>query len=183
MRIIDNVIFKVSGALHFSILDAHSGFWQVELDEDSSKLCTFNTPWGRYWWKMLPFGLTCSGDVFQGKMDTVFRMLDGLSRIADDTVMHGKSEAEHDQHIINVLDTAKENNTRFNQNKCQFKVHETSFFGLMWTPNGLRPDDNKVKAIRDMPHPTNLAELQSFMGMINYLNRFSPGLAQASRPL
>ena len=183
VRTIDDVIPKVSGASHFSILDARSGFWQVELDDESSKLCTFSTPWGKYRWKRLPFGLTCSGDVFQEKMDTVFGKLDGLSGIADDTFVYGKSEVEHDQHILNILDTARDNNVRFNPDKFQFKVDQTSFFGFTWTPDGLRADDLKIKAIRDMPSPQSLSELQTFMGMVNYLNRFSPVITQTSEPL
>jgi len=183
VRTIDDVIPKVSGSTHFSILDARSGFWQVSLDEESSRLCTFNTPWGKHRWTRLPFGLTCSGDVFQEKMDMVFGRLEGLSGIADDTFVYGTGEAQHDQHILTILDTARENNVRFNPDKFQFKVKEASFFGLTWTPDGIRPGETKIKAIRDMPSPKNLTELQCFLGMINYLNRFSPILAQVSEPV
>jgi len=182
VRTID-VILKVSGSTHFSILDAHSGFWQVHLDEESSRPCSFNTPWGKYRWTRFPFGLTCSGDVFQEKMDMVFSKLEGLSGIADDTFVYGIGKAQHDQRILNVLDTARENNVRFNPDKFQFKVNKVSFFRLTWTPEGIRPDENKTKAIRKMPPLKNLAELQCFMGMINYLNRFSPIIAQTSEPL
>ena len=117
-------------------------------------------------------------------MDTVFGKLDGLSGITDDTFVYGKSEAEQDQHILNVLDTARDNNMRFNPDKFLFKKDEMSFFGFTWTPNGLRADDHKIKAIRDMPSPQNLTELQTFMGMVNYLNRFlDPILAQTSESL
>ena len=134
VRTIDDVIPKVSGASHFSILDARSGFWQVELDDESNKLCTFSTPWGKYRGKRLPFGLSCSGDMFQEKMDNVFGNLDGLSGIANDTFVYGKSEAEHDRHILNVLDTARENNIRFNPGKFQFKVDQTSLFWVYVDP-------------------------------------------------
>ena len=72
---------------------------------------------------------------------------------------------------------------KFNPDKFQFKVEETSFFGLTWTSQGLKPDDEKVRCIVDMQPPQNLTELQSFMGMINYLNRFSPVISQISDPL
>ena len=185
VRTIDDVIPKVSGASHFSILGARSGFWQVELNDESSELCTFSTPWGTYRWKRLPFGLSCSGDMFKEKMDNVFGNLDGLSGIANDTFVYFKNEAERDRHILNVLDTARENNIRFNPDKFQFKVHQTSFFGFTWTPDGLRADDHKMKAVRDMPSPQNVAELQTFMRMVNYLNRFSPIMAETpwSQPL
>ncbi len=183
VRTVDDVIPKVQGATHFSILDARNGYWMVKIDEASSRLCTFNTPWGKYRWTRLPFGLTVSGDVFQEKMDGTFGKLEGISGIADDTFVHGNSEATHDQHIINILDTARVNNIKFNPDKFQFKVQEATFFGLKWSPLGLRPDEKKIAAITEMDPPRNLTEMQSFMGMINYLNRFSPILAHVSEPL
>ena len=183
VRSIDDVIPKVGGATHCSILDARSGYWQVKIDEESSKLCTFNTPWGKYRWTRLPFGLTCSGDVFQEKMDYIFGDLGGVSGIADDTFIFGDSETKHDNHILNVLDLARQNNIRFNPDKFQFKVAEASFFGLKWTPEGLKVDEKKVQAIVNMQPPKDLKGIQSFMGMINYLNRFSPVLAQTAEPI
>ena len=84
-------------------------------------------------------------------MDTNFGKLGGLSGIADDTFIYGKSEAEHDQHILDVLDTARENNIRFNPDNFQFNVEETSFFGFTWTPGEIKPDDHKIRTIRDTP--------------------------------
>ena len=103
VRTFGDVITQVSDATHFSLLDARSGFWQVELDDGSSRLCMFNTPWGKCWWSWLPFRLIVSGDVFQEKMDLVFGELEGVTGIADDTFV-SLSEAYHYQHIINVLD-------------------------------------------------------------------------------
>ena len=90
-------------------------------------------------------------------MDIVFGKLEGLSGIVDDTFIYGIGEAQHDQDILNILDTARENNVRFNPDKFQFKVN--------------------------MHPPKNLADLQSFIGMINYLNRFSSIIAQTSEPV
>ena len=129
-RTVDDVIPQVSGSTLFSILDARSSYWQVTLDKESSRLCTFSTPWGKLRWNQLPFGLTCSRDIFPEKMNTVFGQLDGLTGIADDTFVYGKSENDHHQHILNTLDTARENNVKFKPGKFQFKVKETSFFRL-----------------------------------------------------
>ena len=180
---IDYVIPQVSASTHFTILDARSGYWQVKLDKESSRLCTFNTPWGKYHWTRLPFGLTCSGDVFQEKMDSVFGPVDGVTDIADDTFTYGKSKRDHDNHLINVLETARKNNVKFNPDNFQFKVPEASFFGMKWTAEALRVDENKVQSIVTMEPPKDVKELQSLLGMINYLNRFSPILAQTSQPI
>ena len=116
-------------------------------------------------------------------MDTVFGKLDGLSGIAHDPFIYGKSEQEHDQHILNVLDTQGDNNLRFNPDKVPFKVDQTSLSGFTCTPDRRRAGDLKIKAITDMPSLQNLAELQTFMKMVHYLNRFSPITAEALEPL
>ncbi|KAK3741169.1 hypothetical protein QZH41_002994 [Actinostola sp. cb2023] len=116
-------------------------------------------------------------------MDYIFGDLGGVSGIADDTFIFGDSETKHDNHILNVLDLARQNNIRFNPDKFQFKVAEASFFGLKWTPEGLKVDEKKVQAIVNMQPPKDLKGIQSFMGMINYLNRFSPVLAQIAEPI
>ena len=97
--------------------------------------------------------------------------------------MCGKGETDHDQHILNTLDTARENIVKFNPDKFQLKIEEKSLFGLTWTSEGLKLDDKKVKCIVDIQPPQNLTELKSFMGMIDYLNRSSPVIAQISDPL
>ena len=106
MRTIDDVIPKVSGSTHLSILDASSGFSQVNINEKSSRLCIFNSPWGKYIWKRLPCGLARIGDVFQEKMDMVFGKLEGLSGIADDTLVYCMDKAQHGQLIRNVHNAA-----------------------------------------------------------------------------
>ena len=105
-----------------------------------------------------------------------------FSGIVDDTFIYGTSEASHGEHILNVLDTARKNN-RFSSEKFQFKVVEASFLGLKWTPEGLNANDKKVEAIANMQPPKDIKELMSFLGMVNYLNRFSPVLAQISQTI
>ena len=116
-------------------------------------------------------------------MDEAFCNLSGVTGIADDIVIFGKSETDHDNNLIKLLDRAKENNVRFNIEKLQFKIPETKFFGHVWTKDGLKPDPEKVRAITNMQPPQNVQDLQSYLGMINYLNRFNPSLAKLSAPL
>ena len=129
-----------------------------------NRLVIYDKLWYRS--KRQPFALTCSGDVFQEKMDKAFGNLDGLSGTANDTFVYGKSVEEVDKQIMNVLDAAQSDNIRFNPNKFLFKEDQISF-RVHVDPNGLRADDLSIEAIRDMPFPQNLAELHTFMGMIN----------------
>jgi len=87
----DDILPKQNGAKYFSILDARSGYWDIELDEESSYYTTFTTPFGRYWFLRLPFGLVCAQDIFQKKVDKTFADLPGVTGIADDIVIVGYS--------------------------------------------------------------------------------------------
>ena len=106
-----------------------------------------------------------------------------MTGIADDTFIFDTIETNHDDHILSVLNTARKNNIRFNPEKFQFKVAEASFLGMKWTPKGLKVDEKKVQAMAKMQPPKDIKEIQSLLGMVNYLNWFSPVLAQISQPI
>ena len=75
---VDEVLAQLSGAAVFSKLDANSGFWQIPLSPESHPLTTFLTPFGRYWFNKLPFGISSAPEVFQSRMNTVLNGLDGV---------------------------------------------------------------------------------------------------------
>ena len=117
------------------------------------------------------------------KDDRVLRLLEGIHRIADDILTHGKTEIQHDGRLLTLLETARMNNLSLNPDKIQFKFTDCKFFRHRLTPEGLKPDPEKVKAIADMKPPQSMQSLQSFNGMVNYLKRFSPVLTELSEPL
>ena len=182
-RTMDDVLPELAGSKFFSLLDAKSGFWHIPLDHESSMLTTFNTPWGKFRWLRLPFGLTVSGDVFQERLDRVLRSIPNTTGIADDVLSHGKTATAHDAAVITLLETARANNLTFNAKKFVFRSQDCPFFGGNLTSDGFKVDPKKVKAITEMSPPTNLQELQSYLGLVNYLNRFSGKLADLSAPL
>ena len=96
MPTVEEVAHEFAHSCFFTKLDAHHGYWSIVLDQDSSLLTTFNSPFGRYCFLQLPFGLVCSQDIFQKKMDQILKECQGCIRITDDITMHGSTEAEHD---------------------------------------------------------------------------------------
>ena len=182
-KTVDEVVTKLNGAKFFTIVDAKKGYWHVPLDEESSYLTTFSTPFGRYRFKRLPFGLVVSQDVFQKQLDTAFEGLDSVTGIADDTFVYGSSEVEHDRNLTKLMERAQQKVVVFNEDKVQFKCKKVSFFGHTWTPQGIKPDNKKVSAIIDMKPPEDTKSLQSFLGLVNYLTRYSGRLATLSAPL
>ena len=108
---IEEVTYKFQGATMFSKLDARSRFWSVRLDDESKLLTTFNSPFGRYCFNRLPFGLKTSQDIFQRAMDESLEGLPGEVSVADDIVVfqkNPKNNQEHDQNLHSLMHQARE---------------------------------------------------------------------------
>ena len=89
MKTVEEVAARMPNAKLFSTVDASSELWQVKLDHESAKLCTFNTPFGRYMFKRLPFGISSAQDVFQAVMTEMFEDIDGVEVVVDDVIVWG----------------------------------------------------------------------------------------------
>ena len=146
---IEEVVASMPQAKVSSVLDTTSGYWQVKLDEASSKLCTFNTPYGRYRFTRLPFGM---------KMLKV-----SVKAIADDILISGKDDDEHDARLKQELNRAREVNLKFNAKKCRIRQQEVPYVGHGLSKEGLKPDPEKIRAVQQMQPPKNTKELQSFL--------------------
>ena len=109
--------FLKNDAKFFTLVDAKKGYWHVPLDEASSYLTTFSTPFGRFRFLRLPFGLTVAQDVFQKQLDSA---LEGLSGVTD-TFVFGPTENEHDRNLANLMERARQKGIVFNKEKVQFK--------------------------------------------------------------
>ena len=103
MKTVEDVLTRLPGAKIFSTLDATSGFWQIPLDEESSFLTCFNTPFGRYRFQRLPFRIKSAPEVYQRVMEELFDDIEGCEVIADDIMVWGRDEEEHDQRLKKVL--------------------------------------------------------------------------------
>jgi len=181
----DDIYHKLAKAKFFSVVDLKKGYWQIPLDEESSYLTTFNTPFGRFRFTRVPFGITVSGDAFQRKIDSVYNRLNMVTGIADDMLIWGEKEdgSDHDLAFTEFMQTTRANNLKLNYDKIQYKTKSVSFFGERYTTDGHRPADDKVKAILEMKTPTDVAGVQTFMGTIQFLAKYSPRVAELSEPL
>ncbi|XP_048589536.1 uncharacterized protein K02A2.6-like [Nematostella vectensis] len=182
-KTVDEVVTQLSDAEYFTLIDAKKGYWHVPLDNESSYLTTFGTPFGRFKFTRLPFGLVVSQDIFQRQLGSALEGLNGVTGIADDIFVYGSTEEEHDRNLTDLMGRAQEKGIVFNAEKLQFKCNEVSFFGHTWSPEGVRPDNKKVSAILDMEAPKDTKNLQSFLGLVNYLTRYSGQLATLTAPL
>jgi hypothetical protein len=106
---------------------------------------TFNSPHGRYHFLRFPFGLICAQDIFQKKVDEAFGDLPGVTGIADDIVISGKTRDEHDKNLKAVMELAQETGVRFNPDQRQIARTELSFLGHTISATGLKPDPEILK--------------------------------------
>ena len=183
LRTIDEVIANMPNAKYFSKLDAVTGFWQIRLDEASSKLCTFNTPYGRYRFTRMPFGIKSAPEVFQKVMSQMVLDIEGAEAIIDDILVLGATQEEHDQRLKRVLDRSKEYNLKLNRGKCEIKRTEVKYVGHLLTAEGVKPDPEKIRAVETMKKPENKQELLTFLGFIQYLGKFMPRMSDVSSSL
>ena len=157
---IDDCKAKLKGSQYFSSLDANRGFWMIPLDEFLSKLCTFNTPFGRFRFLRLPFGINAAPEIFHSEMVKHFGDIKGVIIYIDDFLIHASTKEEHDAILSKVLERARSIGIKFNKDKCNFHLSEIKFIGHIFNKNGVKPDNDKIKSIVELPPPTNITELQ-----------------------
>ena len=179
----EEMMAQFSNAKVFSKLDAYSGFWQIKLDEESSKAVTFITPFSRYRFLRLPFGISMAPEAFHRKIHCLFEDLEGVDTMMDDIIVWGSTREEHDERLRKVLEKARSVNLKFNPDKCEFGLTELTYLGDVLCKEGIKPDPKKTEAIFDMPRPECKADIQRFMGMVNYNNKFIPDVSTRSAPL
>ena len=186
---IDDILPDLSQARCFSVLDAKNGFWHVRLDEPSSMATTFGSPWGRYRWLRMPFGISPAPEEFQRRINTALEGLPGVKVIADDIRVLGcgktdeKANQDHDTNLRELMVRCKAKGIKLNIDKIQLQLKEVSYMGHRITAEGLKIDPEKTRAIRDMPAPTDKQGVQRLLGMVNYVQKFAPKLAEITTPL
>ena len=128
-------------------------------------------------------GTKFSQDAYQMKMDQILEGLDGIIAIYDDITIYGKYDDDHDANLIALMEHAKQTGLAFNSQKCFIGQEEVSFFSVTFGKNGMSPDPMKIQGILEMPAPQDATQLQSFLGMVNFMHPFIPHLSENTAPL
>ena len=165
-RSVDEITAKLQGMTVFTIVDFKKGYWMVVLHPDSRRLTCMALPFGRFQWTQLPMGTVVAQDIFQSKMDAIFI---GMEGIADDMIIAGKDGMEHNRNFLAFMEKCMETTSLL----TQFKQSQVSFYCLIWSEHRISPDPKKIQALKHMEFPPDKETMRSFLGMINYLNRYS----------
>ena len=179
---VDEITAKLQGMTVFTTVDFKKGYWMVVLHPESRKLTCMALPCGRFQWTRLPMGTVVAQDIFQSKLDFIFISMEGVTGIADDMVIAGRDKMEHDRNFLAFMEKCMSNNLTLNLKKIQFKQSQVSFYGH-WSKHSISPDPKKIEALNHMEFPPDKEIVRSFLGMINYLNRYSVLGAHLAAPL
>ncbi|GFQ97055.1 retrovirus-related Pol polyprotein from transposon opus [Trichonephila clavata] len=160
----DALVTKLKGGKVFTILDAKNGFWQLPLDEESSYITTFCTPWGRYRFLVLPFGLNSAPEEFQKAMDEIYEEDEDINPYFDDIALGSSTVEEHCRLLLRTLLKARKANLKLNELKTQLSQTSINYLGHVLLDEGIKPDPKKIRAIEQFATPNCREDLQRFLG-------------------
>ncbi|UYV71234.1 K02A2.6-like, partial [Cordylochernes scorpioides] len=183
MPVVEHMLGQLGEARFFSKLDANSGFHQIPLGPDCQHLTTFITPFGRYKYCRMPFGISLAPEYFQRVMSIILQGMDGVMCYLDDILIFASDSKTHDRILRLVLRKLKEAKVTLNKAKCVFGVPRINFLGHILDEDGIRPDPAKIEAVAKMPAPTDVHGVRRFLGMVNHLGRFVENLSEIVAPL
>ena len=179
----EEIFSKLAGAKYFTTLDAAAGFWQIPLHASSSDLTTFITPFGRFRFTRLPFGLSSGPEVFQRAMQHVLQKRDGVACFIDDILIWGSSKEEHDKRLRQVMERLRVCNVRLQPEKCKFRQSSITYYGHTLTQKGVAVSRDRLRAITEMKRPASKEEVRRLLGLVAYVPKFLPRHSQESAPL
>ena len=182
---IDTLLDQLQGATVFSTIDLQQGYYQLRIDKADHAKTAFVTPLGLYEFKVLPFGLANAPAVFQQAMHHIFHKQVGKSVLVylDDILVFSKNEAEHLQHLREVLGILRQQKLYCRLHKCQFNQTEISYLGHIVSEEGIRPNPEGIEKVKNWPTPQCVKHVQQFLGLANYFRKFIQGYSKLATPL
>ena len=173
----EDLFAKLAGGTIFSKLDMSQAYLQLELDEDSKEITTINTLRGLFRYNRLCFGISTAPGIFQRTVENLLKDVDGVCVYLDDILLCGKNKLDHIQKLKIVLHKLQEAGFTLKKSKCEIGLSQVSYLGFVVNSEGLKPNPLKVKAIIEAPHPKDITQLRSFLGMINFYRKFLPNIS------
>ena len=180
---IEDIFANLAGGKHFSKLDLRQAYHQMEVTEESKKYLTINTHKGLFQYNRLVFGVTSSPAIWQRAIDQVLQGISGTQCILDDMIVTGETDEEHLENLENVLKRLQDAGLKANKEKCEFFKDTVQFCGHEIDKEGLHKTQEKIEAVVNAPRPENVSQLRSFLGLVNYYNRFLPNASTVLHPL
>ena len=164
-----NLVASIPGNTLKTVLDAWNGYHSLLLDPESKHMTTFITEWGAYRYCRGPQGYHGTGDAFTRRFDDITMNEERYVRCIDDGLLYDNDIESAFWHTFNHLTLCAENGIVFNKEKFRFARETVEFAGFDVTPDGYRPAERTIQAIRDFPTPCNVTDVRSWLGLVQYV--------------
>jgi hypothetical protein len=185
LPLIEEIQDRIGQAQWYTRLDIRNAYYQIRMKEGHEHKTAIKTKFGLFEYLVMPFGLTNAPATFQDRINTVLRRYLDIFVLAylDDILIFSETLKDHKEHVRKVLGLLLEAKLYLHPRKCEFHVQKTMFLGFILEPGTLRVDPDKIKEILSWPAPTNVKEVQAFIGFCNFCKRFIPRWSELSGPL
>lgn len=182
---IEEILDHLGKATYFSALDLTSGFHQIEMSPESIAKTAFSADGNRYHYLRMPFGLKNAPATFQRAMNLALQGLTPSQCMVyiDDIIIFGKDLKEHNKRLISVFDRLRSHKLKIQLDKSEFLRNETPFLGHIISEKGIRPNPEKLKAVKNFPIPKTPKNIKQFLGLVGYYRKFIPNFSQIAKPL
>ena len=182
---LEDMLDMLNGSKIFTKLDLRSGYHQIRVRPGDEWKTAFKIKEGLYEWWVMPFGLSNAPSTFMRLMNQVLKPFIYKFDVVyfDDILIYSRTEAEHMEHLREVLTVLQENKLYLNLKKCHFMTDSLLFLGFIVSVDGIRVDEEKVKAIREWPTPKTVSEVRSFHGLATFYRRFVRNFSSVVAPI
>ena len=175
---------RLKGAKYFTTLDLRSGYYHIGLSENSKAKMAFITPFGKYQFEVVPFGLAQAPAYFQQLISMVLQdCSEFVMAYLDDIIIFSRNEHEHLKHIKIIFQKLIAADLKLKESKCDFFKKEIHYLGHLISSEGIHPLLEKLDTIRNMPRPKTPKEIKQFLGLCGYYRKFVPRFSDIARPL
>lgn len=185
LPLIDDQLTNLSGNTFFTTLDLASGYYQIPMAKESQHLTAFVTPDGHYEFKRMPFGLANAPAIFQKVINDMLgsKRFESALAYLDDVLVPSVDLEQGFDRLEDVLKLLRENNLTLKLTKCRFFDRSINYLGYEISVDGIRPNENKIIAVKDFPAPKNVHEVRQFLGLAGYFRKFIKNFGEIARPL
>ena len=182
---IDEILHSIGKSKYYTCVDCTQSFHQILIAPQDRHKTAFSTPYGKWEWKKMPFGLSGAPITFQKLMDTILCGLQGLELFCymDDIVVHSETFAQHLYKLRKLFEILRKHNIKLQPGKTQFFKSELNFLGFIINENGYKVDARKICAVKNFKQPVKMVQVQSFLGLTNYFRKFIPKYSDIIEPL
>ena len=180
---VEDIFSQLNGAKYFSTLDLRAGYHHIRRTTDSIPKTAFTSPFGKYEYVKVPFGLAQAPAYFQELMMGVLKDLPFAMAYLDNIITYSSSPEEHLQHIKTVFKKLRHAKLSMKLSKCHFFAKEIQYLGHILGVEGIRPVPAKTEAIKAMHPPVNPKQVRAFLGLVGYHRKFIKNFAKIAKPL